>query len=222
MITSSKKKIIALSLLGAAALIAAASKHVSSAAVEPVAHTALQNPPWLAQLDTISSRLDQLERRMASNEAPPSRGSASPADERHSIEFKAPEQPAPDPEPTTAEDSAQAAEAAVLAQVERLEEGSSLEPVDEAWAESSQAFIQDALRDAPENVQLQTADCRSSLCRIELGFDRRENRDTDLRDTLETLAWPGEGFVYVEDDEALYALVFLAREGARLPRAEAW
>lgn len=99
-------------------------------------------------------------------------------------------------------DDAKTDEAARVQFAEAFDE----EPRDEVWADATEAAIADAIDATAGGMTLRAAECRSTLCRIELRGDR---------DALPAVA-PFDGVTWWlgGDDDATLLLV---RDGAELP-----
>lgn len=71
-------------------------------------------------------------------------------------------------------------------------------------------------------VGLRSVDCRTTVCRLEIGFDSARERETLLRMVVHAMPWSGESFGYVGDAESTTVVVYLAKAGEKLPRVDLW
>ncbi len=111
--------------------------------------------------------------------------------------------------------------AAARAQAElMLMEGTLLaEQPDSAWASTAQLALQATFqKEAISGVQLVDAECRSTLCRMELSVDDSIPQDS-LRNLLNLAPWSGQSLIQI-DTETGEAVMYLAREEHALPQAE--
>ncbi|MEM9487982.1 MAG: hypothetical protein AAGC55_02495 [Myxococcota bacterium] len=219
LLTSLTWKRIAIGLLAiAAAAMLWTGGDRDSTDTQPVAHSADQSSDSArqnlrvtakmshlqAQDSALASELDELRTQveeLSTGEA----GAAAPAGE---------------PEALTHEEMEARAADMLQAQMGLFEEQMSSESVDHGWASDAvaslhQAFSAEHLR----GVNLDHAECLSTVCRLDFRFDSAENRDIDFRMALNEMPWQSEAFFHV-NGEGLDAQVFLAREGHSLPRAE--
>lgn len=87
--------------------------------------------------------------------------------------------------------------------------------------EATKREWQEALRLEKEPaVGLRSVDCRTTLCRMEIGFDSARERDSLLRMTMHAMPWSGESFGYVGDPASTTVVVYLAKAGEKLPRLD--
>jgi hypothetical protein len=65
--------------------------------------------------------------------------------------------------------------------------------------------------------RLGAVDCRSTLCRLEVSFDRQGDRDTLIEQASDLLEPDAQGFAHIEDGDDLEIQVYLSRQGTSLP-----
>jgi hypothetical protein len=100
----------------------------------------------------------------------------------------------------------------------QLEEAASQEARDPVWAERTESLIRAAVHTAGPGSQLAGAECRSSLCRIELAHSGTEAPARAVRGLLSTSGLQGESVVrQIQQGDRFFSLVYVAREGTRLP-----
>jgi hypothetical protein len=92
------------------------------------------------------------------------------------------------------------------------------EPVDPGWSRDAARTLDSTLRKhTPEGARVESLDCRTSLCEIEIEHLRPDAASTFAVDAF--AGWPGSVFVAGEtrngDDVALTLVA--SREGARIP-----
>lgn len=91
------------------------------------------------------------------------------------------------------------------------------EPIDPSWTDSAVTMVQDSWLHDPElGFTVQNVECRSSLCRFEMGFEGSVSQDS-FNDFAERLPWIGEVFFHLDDTQSGNAVVYLAREGHAMP-----
>lgn len=132
-----------------------------------------------------------------------------------------------------AEDEAQAgpqqdpplgpAERAALADRQSLDQASLVsethleEAVDPGWAPQAQQSVHAMFaNEALEGFTLTSADCRASMCRIEMGVEEAIAGPEAFRKLQQNTPWNGAGFVEITLDPP-GAVLYLAREGASIP-----
>jgi hypothetical protein len=95
------------------------------------------------------------------------------------------------------------------------------EPVDAAWAPSTERLIADTLaKPAFKGSKLIAASCRSTMCRFEVGHDNDAAR-TRFSSTLPTrLPSLPSGSMRNAEGQERKTIVYVAREGHRIPRDE--
>ena len=94
------------------------------------------------------------------------------------------------------------------------------EATDPHWAAGAQTEINArAAEMIPEGAALLAAHCRTSLCRLEVGFETLDARDQAF-DVLPLLVpWDSDGFVHADTDDPSKVIVYAAREGRTLPNS---
>ena len=100
-----------------------------------------------------------------------------------------------------------------------LQDRFAAERVDPRWATTARRDISDDLsRVAGDDVQLQTVECRSSMCRAELSFVKREAGTSFMEKWLRARSWTGPGYAENEGapDGPHHLVVFLGKPGADL------
>ena len=161
-------------------------------------------------LAALAERLDELEKQRAGAAALPSpQLAAEPA----------PVDPA-DAERAEAEER-ERAEGSLRVQFRRLDDAIAFEELDSGWSRNAELEIADAVAAAGEQgLSLAAAECRSTLCRIQVAVDPAAPEDEAIRALLDAAPWSGERFFRFEGGPDGSATLYLAREGARLPGAE--
>jgi hypothetical protein len=101
-----------------------------------------------------------------------------------------------------------------------LEETFTAEPPDPEWAGRAELALTETYRNSEElpGVNLLGAECRSTLCVLEVGLDGDTSPGEAYSDLVFATPWPGESFIAI-DEATGAALLYLAREGHSLPRA---
>lgn len=119
----------------------------------------------------------------------------------------------------TPEEETKIATQAVQEEVELINNTLDLEAVDTAWAEDAHVALTEALQNNERmaGVQLDTVECKSTLCRLSLSFDDQLSLDNGFRTMPSIIPWEGQAFFQVDDVESGEAIVYLAREGHELP-----
>jgi hypothetical protein len=125
---------------------------------------------------------------------------------------------AADTPPLTAEEEHERAKAQIRAQIEVFEGTMLMENADPAWASAAELALQEALqREAIAGLRLVQADCRTSLCRLDLALDSSLSPEGIFEQLIHLTPWNGHGFVQI-DEESGEAVVYLSREGHELPQ----
>lgn len=144
------------------------------------------------------------------------------ADSRRDEVPREDEQPAAGPDESRIEESPEAQEERVSAQIreqiEFLETSLGRELADKEWAKPAMIALGDAFEtEAAEGIDLLEADCRSSMCRIRLAFDPSIAEESFGR--LQSIVpWSSEGFFHIDDVDSGEAVLYLSREDHQLPR----
>ena len=98
------------------------------------------------------------------------------------------------------------------------------EQLDPSWAASAETSIRAVFEHSEmQSVKLLNAQCRATLCRIDIApsdSGAADNFDQSFRRMLLHLPWQGQGFGRVFDPfgRSPTAVFFLAREGNALPQ----
>ena len=120
--------------------------------------------------------------------------------------------------------AAERPEASVADQSVPLQARFATEAVDPGWANTAQQALNDDLgRIASKDVQAQRAECRSSLCRVELTLTNHEAGTAFMESWLRQRTWTGPGFVSTPQAARggeLKMIMFLGRPGSELPYSE--
>lgn len=140
-----------------------------------------------AQVEQLQRALARLERRRPAVPTPPREVATPPS--KGSKKAAPMLAPAKETSPDRPDPEAQERADAVRVNRERVEAATHLErePVDEAWAPAREATLKRALGQDLGSAYLVSAECRSSVCRVEL-----EHPEPDALDmlTLEVMARP--------------------------------
>ena len=119
----------------------------------------------------------------------------------------------------TPEDEHARAEALTHAQLEVFESTIVEEHADPGWASAAQLALQEAFHsEAMAGLRLVQADCRTSLCRLELSLDGQMFAGDTFEQLIHFAPWDGQGFAQIDEASAA-AVVYLSREGYALPQA---
>jgi len=118
----------------------------------------------------------------------------------------------------TPEEEQTRAEAQIQTQVALLEGTLLGEKPDSAWVNTAQLALSTTFHsETMAGVQLMKADCRTTLCRLELFLDGSTAPEDSFRKLGHASPWQGQGFVQI-DVESGKAVVYLTREGYSLPQ----
>ena len=118
----------------------------------------------------------------------------------------------------TPEEEQARTEAQIQTQVALLEGTLLGEKSDSAWGNTAQLALNTTFHsETMAGVQLMKADCRTTLCRLELFLDGSTAPEDSFRKLVHSSPWQGQGFVQI-DGESGKAVVYLAREGYSLPQ----
>jgi len=122
------------------------------------------------------------------------------------------------PATLTPEEEQTRAEAQIQTQVALLEGTLLAEKLDSAWVNAAQLALNTTFHsETMAGVQLMKADCRTTLCRLELFLDGSTAPEDSFRKLVHASPWEGQGFVQI-DGESGKAVVYLSREGYSLPQ----
>ncbi len=113
-------------------------------------------------------------------------------------------------------------EAAVTAEIEVLDSALAGQAVDLQWAATAQKALDEAWEEAEVGDTAQmNAECRTTLCRIEVNLDESSSssQNVDRLLTVLSFALPGEGFFRINPniDGSPTAVMYIAREEHTLP-----
>ena len=125
-------------------------------------------------------------------------------------------------EETGAAPHATAVEPDAQRQLEALDRLVDREIVDGSWAHDAETSLRTALSsDEFEGMDVADVRCASTACRIEFAFDggQTEENGNTLKRAMFDLPWSSPGFFHLPGDQPI-ALMYVAREGHDLPRAE--
>src|SRR5262249_46599157 len=111
------------------------------------------------------------------------------------------------------------AAAQVQAQIETLEAAVRGEKPDPAWARDTEQTLH-AMFQGKESPGffLVHAECRTSLCRVELALHETMAPEESFRTLLHRMPWSGQRFMQIAEGEAPQVVMYLAREGYALPQ----
>lgn len=153
-----------------------------------------------SELTSLRSRLTQVERDQESI------GRAPLGDEKA------------DAPALTPEEELERAEAQTQAQVELIEGTMLTQKTDPEWANTAQLALHEVFQsEATAGILLMNAECRTTLCRMELVLDGSVSPEDSFRKLTHLAPWQGQGFVRI-DPEGGSAVVYLSREGDSLPQ----
>jgi len=103
------------------------------------------------------------------------------------------------------------------AEIELMEGTMLSEKPDPAWASSAQLALQTTLqKEAIPGVQMVEAECRTTLCRMELSLDGSIPQD-NFRNLVDLAPWSGQSLIQIDTETGL-AVMYLAREEHSLPQ----
>lgn len=172
---------------------------------EPGTHTRL-----LARTETRIDKLEEVLGDMAREQRHLSALIARLATRETEVE---PEQAVP----LSPVEQAELADQQALDQANFVSETHLKEAVDQDWAPEAQQTVHAMFVDeALAGFTLTSADCRASLCRIEMGLDDGILGPEAFRKLQQNTPWDGAGFVQITLDPP-GAVLYLAREGASIP-----
>ena len=118
------------------------------------------------------------------------------------------------------EEERQQIEEQSLAQVDLIEAAVLTEEVDEEWGPQAQQTLGDLFENEEmTGMYLLGADCRTSMCRMEVAFDETVSPEKGLGTLADNAPWQGEGFVRIGLGDDPSVVVYLAREGQSLPHS---
>lgn len=103
------------------------------------------------------------------------------------------------------------------AEIELMEGTMLSEKSDAAWANTAQLALQTRLqKEALPGVQMVEAECRTTLCRMELSLDGSIPQD-NFRNLIDLAPWSGQSLIQIDTETGL-AVMYLAREEHSLPQ----
>lgn len=157
-----------------------------------------------AQIAAMAAQIASLKQQQASASSPDS-NATSPA--------------------LTAEEAQQRGDEQADAQAALIEQAVVAERADPNWAPAAETSIRRMFQDSEiESLKLMNAQCRATLCRIDIASNGSspgaEDFDQSFRRLLVHMPWQAQGFgrVYNPFGPAPTAVFFLAREGNALPQ----
>ena len=104
------------------------------------------------------------------------------------------------------------------AQAKLLENSLFSESPDADWSDLAETDLFNAVNhETVEEFELIAAECRNTLCRLDLEFNNGRFED-GMMHLKGVLPWNGEAFLQVEDVNSGYATLYIAREEFSLPR----
>lgn len=125
-------------------------------------------------------------------------------------------------ETLTPEEEDRRAETQSQEQVALLEETIFSEETDPEWTgEAEQALRETFQKDEANGLELVDAECRTTLCRMEMHLDSSTMSPEDAFRGLSHLTpWQGQGFVKIDDavEGSHKIVIYLSREGYNLPQ----
>ena len=117
----------------------------------------------------------------------------------------------------TPEEERERATARTQAEIDLLEGTLRAEKPDPAWATAAQLALHTTLHNgAFPGVQIVGAECRTTLCRMELALDVATAQDS-FRNLIDLAPWSGQGLIQLNAETGL-AVMYLAREEYKLPQ----
>ena len=117
----------------------------------------------------------------------------------------------------TPEEERERATARTQAEIDLLEGTLRAEKSDSAWATAAQLALHTTLhKEALPGVQLMKAECRTTLCRMELALDGSTAQES-FRNLIDLAPWSGQGLIQLNAETGL-AVMYLAREEHTLPQ----
>jgi hypothetical protein len=109
------------------------------------------------------------------------------------------------------------AEAQTGARIEVFEGTMRVENADPEWASAAELALNEAFHhEAMAGLRLGRANCRTSLCRLELFLADSRPAEETFQQLIDIIPWDGQGFVRI-DEASGEAVLYLAREGYALP-----
>lgn len=93
------------------------------------------------------------------------------------------------------------------------------EPLDPSWAKQAESSITDATRTLA-GLSVERIACKSSLCKIEVGFTSLETREAGTRALAHAVPWETVAFYHATPEDPTHMVMYVAREGMTLPTPE--
>ena len=119
--------------------------------------------------------------------------------------------------PLTPEEQREHAKARTQAEIGLMEATLRAEKPDPEWASTAQLALNTKLQEeAIPGVQLLKAECRTTLCRMEMSLDRSTAQES-FRNLFDLVPWSGQSLIQL-DTETGVAVMYLAREEHTLPQ----
>lgn len=107
----------------------------------------------------------------------------------------------------------------IKAEEEIIQERIQSEPLDVEWSNSAiKALYESVQEKTTGGIEILSADCRSTLCRVDFLFDTTSS-DESLRELKHFVPWNSEGLIQIDDINSGQAVLYIAREGYSLPRS---
>jgi len=122
-----------------------------------------------------------------------------------------------DSAPLTPEEESQREAARTQAEIGLMEATLRAEKPDPAWASTAQLALHTTLHNgALPGVQMVGAECRATLCRMELTLDGSTAQES-FRNLFDLAPWSGQSLIQLDTETGL-AVMYLAREEHTLPQ----
>jgi hypothetical protein len=160
----------------------------------------------LLEMEKLRTQVGKLEQQQATIGLPTQNGTqTAETDEIPSV-------------PLSSEDAIRQREALVKAHKGILENSLRQEEKDTQWAENAQAKLSSTYSTAAKGVRFVAADCRSTMCRMEMALDQPGKRgEIQLRTLMDgPTPWRGTRFMQL-DKQTGEAVVYMMRENHELP-----
>lgn len=91
------------------------------------------------------------------------------------------------------------------------------QPVDREWSKKTTLLVRETVRDTG-NAQVVDAECRSSLCRVEMIHQNRSERESELDKLVANPPWNTDGFMQMIESNPPRSVVYFTRSGYQLPK----
>jgi hypothetical protein len=100
----------------------------------------------------------------------------------------------------------------------QLDEQLDAEPVDHAWASEGEALAKASFAALGAESVVGTAQCRSTLCRVEISHDAESGHDSAVTAIRDDRTWTGPFIaIPMNDGSGPKTVVYLGREGESMP-----